>query len=487
MKRKNFRDFLFYFASANFLLGAKFWLIEKFGNQIPFWDQWDEEGGRLYEPFLKGTLGLSYFFSPHNEHRMMATRLLDLGELCLNGIWNPLLQMVVGAFLHVAAILVLVALLARVAGREYLPAVLAFSVLLFALPNGWENTLWGFQSQVYFAMLFSIISLWWTTLPEPFSLKWCCGFFCMALAFFSMASGVFAAAAAAALGFAFYLMGLRRTPRQLAAVLMLAALFILEIQLTRGVAGPNELKAHSAFQFLAAFYHTLAWPMPHKVLGMLQNLPILAFAVWMFKRKPSTDDPKWFLASLMLCMLGVQAGLAYGRALCPVSSRYLDQFAIMILATFACFLLMLKEGSPEWKRRLFPLLALWVLMVSACLQIYNARPSWKEIKDWKNIKIIEEVNVRNYVASGDKGCLQDKGEYGIPYPSAGALASFLDSPEIRKILPADIAPPGRPVKEGRFDGFVDAILAHYSLFLALGLLSAVVGAGMSLRLNRNEE
>ena len=45
-------------------------------------------------------LGSGDLFTPHNEHRILFTRLLDLGVIWLNGGWSPLLQMTVNAFLH---------------------------------------------------------------------------------------------------------------------------------------------------------------------------------------------------------------------------------------------------------------------------------------------------------------------------------------------------------------------------------------------------
>src|SRR5580698_6639125 len=81
-------------------LGAKLWTIQIWGTNIPYWDQWDE-ARLLFKPWLEGTLTWRDFFIPHNEHRILFTRLLDLAELKLNGQWDPFFQMIVSALLHI--------------------------------------------------------------------------------------------------------------------------------------------------------------------------------------------------------------------------------------------------------------------------------------------------------------------------------------------------------------------------------------------------
>lgn len=61
------------------VLAAKLILIAHFGQPVPFWDQWDAEAYRLYKPYLEGTLQPQAFIEPHNEHRILLTRLLGIG------------------------------------------------------------------------------------------------------------------------------------------------------------------------------------------------------------------------------------------------------------------------------------------------------------------------------------------------------------------------------------------------------------------------
>src|SRR5437868_5233180 len=57
---------------------GKLWLIHRSGTPLPFWDQWDGEGSDVYIPYFQHHLSWANFFQPHNEHRIVFTRLCDL-------------------------------------------------------------------------------------------------------------------------------------------------------------------------------------------------------------------------------------------------------------------------------------------------------------------------------------------------------------------------------------------------------------------------
>jgi hypothetical protein len=65
-------------ACALVVIGAKCWMIACYGSPTPFWDQWDAEAAGLYPNFLSGTLNFSDLIAPHNEHRILMTRLWSL-------------------------------------------------------------------------------------------------------------------------------------------------------------------------------------------------------------------------------------------------------------------------------------------------------------------------------------------------------------------------------------------------------------------------
>lgn len=433
--------FLAFSSFATILFGIKLWLIGTYGNATPYWDQWDAEAENLYRPFLEGTLSWTDLFALHNEHRMFTMRLLTLALLTVNGIWNPLLLMVVNSAVHIAALGFSIALLAHVIGRKHLPALLFFSLVLFGVPYAWENTLIGFHS-FYFVLLFSIACLWLTVNSNPLSARWWGGVVCAVLAFLSLASGIFALAAAAIIGIVFYATGLRKTRKQLFAVGILAGLFMTGVVLTPSLAGHASLKATSVSQFLDALIAVLGWPISSNFFSaLIRNLPALTFIGIMFWKRPPTDDRKWFLLALVVWILGQAVSIAYGRAVGNLSSRYLDLFAIGILVNFACLISMVQDHMPKRPSWAITGVSIWVITVLISLGLYASKHIPAELSAKRDMGLAQEINTKNYLATGDFNHLEDKPFLHVPYPNSERLASILASPDIWTILPTNIRPP----------------------------------------------
>lgn len=433
---------LMFSAFVTILFGIKLWVIGTYGNATPYWDQWDAEAANLYNPFFEGTLGWVDLLAPHNEHRIFTTRLLSLALLIVNGIWNPLLQMVVNAILHILAISLGIAMLTRVIGRRHLPSLLAFSLLLFGVPYGWENTLAGFQSQFYFVLLFSIACLWLTVTKPPLSVGWWGGVACAIFAFFSLASGIFAAAAAAITALLLYVKGQRNDLGQLLAAMILIVLFILGAILIPFVEGHVPLKAASLYQLLSALMAILSWPLPsHPVSVIICNLPALIFVGLMLWKSPPADDRRWFLLSLVVWILAQALSIAYGRAVGPMSSRYLDLFAIGILVNFACLISVLQGYFGNRQARALIEESIWVVIIMISLGVYAVKNVSNILISKRDDGVAQEINTRNYLATGDIYHLKNKPYLHVPYPSPERLASILALPAVREILPSNISPP----------------------------------------------
>jgi len=118
------------------VLGAKILLIARLGIPTPYWDQWDAEAAGLYLPWLEGRLDAAHWFAFHNEHRLVLTRASALALLWLDGRWDPIVQMLSNALVHVVAIGVLIALLGRLLDLTRFLFFAAFALLLWAVPFG---------------------------------------------------------------------------------------------------------------------------------------------------------------------------------------------------------------------------------------------------------------------------------------------------------------------------------------------------------------
>ena len=60
------------------ILGAKWTFIDRYGTDMPDWDQWDAEGLHLYAPWFTHDHFVRELFTPHNEHRIVLTKLQNL-------------------------------------------------------------------------------------------------------------------------------------------------------------------------------------------------------------------------------------------------------------------------------------------------------------------------------------------------------------------------------------------------------------------------
>jgi hypothetical protein len=133
-------------ACALVVIGAKWWMIAHYGSPTPFWDQWDAEGAILYPKYLSGTLQISDLIAPHNEHRILVTRLWSLLLLELGGYWDPILQMVANTLIFGAVVALFIAAFRPILDRRSWLVFALFSMVIFSLPFGWENTLAGFRA-----------------------------------------------------------------------------------------------------------------------------------------------------------------------------------------------------------------------------------------------------------------------------------------------------------------------------------------------------
>jgi hypothetical protein len=457
--KSNFRgiSFLTCAAFAFILFGIKLWLIKTYGNATPFQDQWDAEADQLYRPFLDGTLCWKDLFSTHNEHRILVTRLYDLALLCINGIWNPLLQMVVNAALHVATLVCGIVLLTRVIGKNYLLALLAFSLFLFGIPFAWENTLTGFQAQFYFVLLFSIACLWLTVMRAALSPAWWIGILCAILAFFSLASGIFAPLASAIVGLVFYATGLRKTAKQLAAAAILVGLFVVGWLLTPTLSYHAALKANSILQFLDALKAVLAWPMrPQYISALILNVPGLIYSGLVLWKRPPADDRKWFLLALNVWTIGQAASVAYGRATDPLQSRYQDLFLIGILVNFTCLISLAQNKLGKFNKWKIVGVGAWVAIVLASLALYAYEEVPNHLVVKREFGICEELQTRRYLATGNFIDLVNQPWGCVPYPDPARFASVLAFPSVAAILPANIRLPltAISIESNPIDAFV---------------------------------
>ena len=80
-----------------FVLGARWAIVDPYTIDLPEWDQWDAEGTMLLAPWYQGHLTFGALFIPQNEHRVVLTKLVNLGLTAANGQWDQRLEAAVNA------------------------------------------------------------------------------------------------------------------------------------------------------------------------------------------------------------------------------------------------------------------------------------------------------------------------------------------------------------------------------------------------------
>ena len=474
-------------ACALVVIGAKCWMIGRYGSPTPFWDQWDAEGALLYPRYFDGTLRISDLVAAHNEHRILLTRLWSLLLLELGGYWDPMLQMAANTLIFGAAVALFIAVVRPLLDRWSWLAFAMLSTAIFLLPFGWENTLAGFQSQWYFLLLFSIAGLAIVVDAKAFTPRWWLATLFLVLSFFSMAGGVLTMAAALAIGTVQFAVGRRSGRRELLALALLTAVTVVMVLYTPILAYHAPLKAHSIGQFLRALMDIVSWPaMPGRqpatvnlLRAIFMNAPALLVSIHIAKLRPHLTDRRWLVPTLTGWTALQVLAMAYGRATGPLEPRYLDMYAILLLLNAVCVLYFVGLSRSSWMRRPIVLgpAVLWLVLAVIGATTQTIRLSIPGMGYFGVAERAATENVRTYLDTKDIHALENKPTLYIPYPDPRRLAEVLSMPVVRELLPPALvgdASAARAQQRGlaRFTGRAVEAIKNFALRWGISLMPA---------------
>ncbi|HEV2842499.1 MAG TPA: hypothetical protein VGW39_14345 [Chthoniobacterales bacterium] len=425
-----------------FVFGSKLAVINRYGSDLPFQDQWGKEAAWVLAPLLEGDPAwLNRALAPHNEHRIYFTLGMDVALTLLSGQWDELQECVAGALLH-AVIAASLAVFAwrRVPGAWRVIAA-GVIVLLTSTPLVWDNVLWGFQSQFYFLIGFSLLGID-GLLRERFSPRWFLGLLAMLCALVSMGSGFLCAVVVLPLLLRQTLAGERAWRAVWVSLIAAAGIVALGWWFHFEPPWHAGLRAESAADFFTYAVHCLAWPMTtHVAVGALFYSPLLVLGVrWLRHGAPPGAEGhamKFTLAAGGWVLLQI-AALAYARGKGGgfPANRYGDVLAVGLMANaFALGLL----ASPKSKRH-WIWAAAWLaaLLLGAGLQLEKIYR--EDLPQHRREARAFEATVRSYLIDGDADALRTR---PIPFPDYDWFLRLLDRPSIRAILPPSVSPPHR--------------------------------------------
>lgn len=422
-------------------LGAKFLMISQHASPLPYNDQWEGEAGDVYVPYFEHVLSIADLFRVHNEHRIFFTRAYDLALLWLNGQWDSQLQMALNALIHCLAIAGFGWMMVRLMGITLWPIVWVPLALALVLPFGWENALWGFQSQFYFLLIFSLLAIRLLGLSEPWSKRWLWGGLAAICALFTVASGCLASAAVGSLEMLKLLRQPRDWRRRMPTLTVCAAVVIAGLLLQGHVPRHARLKAHTLAAFLSSLGANLAWPSITKPwLAPLSLLP-LALLGWLYFR----SRRKSLLAEEMVLGVGLwvflqAVSIAYARGVNGdfPAWRYTDSACfIMIMDCLAIALILTRYRAqlhirPFW----YGAFAAWAVGCAYGLVSLNRFAVKDAIPRWAYRQANRLASARAFMATGDEDAFKRKDPLDLPHWYPPQLAFLLRLSYIRTNLPA---------------------------------------------------
>lgn len=439
-----------------FILGARWTVFDRYGMTMPEWDQWDAEGLNLLAPWYTNDHFLRALFTPHNEHRVVLTKLLNLGLTLANGQWDQRLEATVNALFPATLAVAFFLLARRHLDRRWLAPLTVFLGVIFGLPFAWQNILGGFHSQQFFLVGLALVAIALLPFSAPFSARWWLGTAAAFLGLLSMASGLFGAAVVLGLLGVQYLRRERTFRSALPAAIVCTVACAIG-WFTRVDFPPHApLKAQNFHDFAFTIIRSLQWPAPVS--------PWFALILWLpwtwlvvrtaFSPRPLAAPSRafgYFILGLgvWVWLQLVATGYARGAGANAPASRYIDTLVFGIVANaLALVWLAAPEILARAARRLLAAAALaWVAVFA-----------WGATHEMRNIFGIElppvkvyhdycELNVRNYLYTGDTAFLEHD---EIPYPGAAAFVARIGLPALRAVQPVTVRAP-LPVAAARTD------------------------------------
>jgi len=438
-------------ALLSFVFFSRAWLIKVWGSPVPYWDEWDAQILKLIRPWLDGTFRWADLFAPHNEHRIVLTRVADLALFMASGKLDLWWQLLLNASLHAATAAFLGCLCWNAIPRPLRRIWLIGLAVFFVVPAGWQNALWGFQSQVFFCSLLSVLALGGLLVDQPLKLRWWLGWIAAALALLTVGSGVLAAITALLLSLYTFCAGCFSGDKPFSArsVFPLLALFILVVlgwSLRGEVPQHEPLRAHSLGQFSAVFFRCMSWPwVDSGWLWLVLQSPLMWLTVNALRCRTPPNSTVRFILSLGLLATLHAAAVAYTRGAGLLEARPLSRYQDpLLLSAVANLFILLKFAGPSRVGRIAALL--WCgTMLAGLLTLTTTNLSLHlPFKRYQNT--ISLTQVRTYLATNDATVFNQEKSPTTLHPNVAVVRKVLDDPHLRPVLPqeffdASIRPP----------------------------------------------
>lgn len=429
------RNILALLATLLLVVTARLYLVETYAIPLPFWDQWDAEGDHLLRSWIEGRLHLHDLWQPHNEHRILPTRLLSLLIFNITDVWDNLIEARVNILVAASIPAIILLFLMRqkaLYGPRWL--VLIAITAQFSMPFAFENVLVGFQSQFYFLIIFTLFAMILAS-RYPDNLLAMTGVLVLSwLSVLTMASGIFTPLATAGV---YVLQGFQKREinrKHVGLLVVLVGLAAIGYSIMPQIEANHIYRARNFSELRKALRFILSWPVSKSwPAAIVLWIPGLAMVPWLLRNR-TLSRADLFMAGCVIWSLAQTLAIAYGRgqAMGGVSSRHSELFTPGLIgnAWFAARFIeiTIKNWRIAWLGAVF-----FVVFIMG--HITRRKRDMEAIYQTYALSLKQETNVRQYLHTGNPAVLVQP-QFEIPYPDSIRLRSLLDNPTIRPILPS---------------------------------------------------
>ncbi len=440
-----------------FVLGARMLCIQHFGESFHFIDPWVHEMWALYLPFLDGNFSWHHLFAPCNEHRLFFTRVLSLGVFLFNGQWDNLVLASVNALMYSTIALGLSVMLWSFFDRKHLGSVVVLIALTMGMPFSWENTVWGFQSQFYFFVGFSVLTFWLLGMNKALSTEWFWGVTAGVCAIFTVGAGITATVIVAGVMVLKMIKEKRLFSHHLVTLLACSGIYWIYHQ----VAVPDQslsLRSHTWAQFVGRFGQAMAWPYNDTMwLAIVMWLPMALLVVYFLRPRRTVPPLVWLLIMIgAWCVLNnIGIGVFRGAFVHRTASRYMDLTSMSVVVNgLATVLLLHERGAISWagKWGRISVLAWWMCMFSGILGVIGDELLADVGPRLVHYRRARET-IRRFIKDDNVHTLLSLQPSALPYGDPLGVATWLRCPAVRQFLPSSVREPV-PVRTLGETGFV---------------------------------
>lgn len=402
--------------------------VSHYAAALPFWDQWNSEIDQLFKPVMQHRFDWGVLVAPHNEHRILFTRLLSLVLWQGNArVFDNRVECYANVVLVVALYAVFTWLLrhrtSSDSAKVLVPALLA---LVLCLPIDWENFLVGFQSSFYFTGIATLLVFGLLT-RERFTWRdWLPACILALASLFTMASGLFTAVIACALAIWRSLRSpVHRFPW---ASLPFAAIVVFDVAIQARCA---SCAVHSDWtKHVAVLRLVLGWPAlrPDGLLFLIPWLPLVATLPVVRTRLLDRPGAAFPLALAAWSLL-VACSIAAARD--ALATRYAIAlvFGLLANAILACELAQAKAAS--WK---FGIAVMFVAYAVVALVTRTGRDSRAMINRYAFSRV-ETLRMLLFERTHDVAALHAPDRLQVPFHDPQQLAAWLVEPAVLALLP----------------------------------------------------